>query len=103
MMLSDIAVVPNWLEQLKFLIGFGTGLWAIYGGYTFVKNELTSTREGVDQVKKELANQTTAIVAATSENTHELRELRSDVKMMVQAMITPARPAHAARAARKKK
>lgn len=93
------------VEQGKFFLSFGTAIWAFFSAYTYVKQSLSETKEGVVSIKTELKDQTQAIVKATDNQTNELRNMSGDVKMLVQAMMTaPALPrARAARAARRKK
>jgi hypothetical protein len=62
-----------------------------------VKAAFTNTQTGVEGIKTELVQQTAAIVKATDTNTGELKELRSDIKMLVQAMIQPPIRTRAAR------
>lgn len=95
-------IVPI-LEELKFFIGFGGGLWTFFTAYNYVKGALKSTQDGVEAIKTELGAQTQAIVKATDTQTNELRNLSADVKMLVGSMIAPPTRARAARAARRKK
>lgn len=103
-MLIPSNLVPI-LEEMKFFVGFGGALWTFFTAYNYVKSALTNTQTGVDAIRTELKDQTSAIVKATDTQTNELRTMSSDVKMLVQSMMTPpARPrARAARAARRKK
>jgi hypothetical protein len=102
-MLQVASTLPNWIEQIKWLVSMGGGFWAVFKVYTYVKDALTNTQEGVAGIKTELTAQTQAIVKATDTQTSELRELRTDVGRLVQAMMVPAPSARAARAARRKK
>lgn len=95
--------LPVWVEQIKFFVSVGGGFWAAFTAYNYVKSALTNTQSGVEGIKVELTNQTTAIVKATDANTGELKELRTDVGRLVQAMMTPPQPSRAARAARRKR
>lgn len=89
--------IPAWVEQVKFFVSVGGGFWAAFSAYSWVKDALVKTQTGVDGIKTELVQQTQAIVKATDTNTGELRELRGDMKMLVQAMITPPPRVRAAR------
>lgn len=91
------------LEELKFFVGFGGALWTFFTAYNYVKSALTNTQTGVDAIRTELKDQTSAIVKATDTQTNELRTMSSDVKMLVQSMMSPPPRARAARAARRKK
>lgn len=90
------ASIPVWVEQAKFLVSVGGGFWAAFTAYSYVKNALSNTQEGVEGIKTELVQQTAAIVKATDTNTGELKELRSDIKMIVQSMMSPLPRARAA-------
>jgi hypothetical protein len=99
----EVSTLPTWIEQVKWLLSVGGGFWAAFQAYTYVKSALANTQTGVEGIKVELTNQTTAIVKATDANTGELKELRTDVGRMIQAMMTPPPRARVARAARRKK
>jgi len=88
------------LDELKFFIALGGGFWALFSAYQWVKTSLTATQAGVQTLTTEVSAQTTAIVHATQENTQQVRELRDDVKTMIQAFMQP--PVRS-RAARRKK
>ncbi len=93
------AILPIW-EQAKFLLSIGGGFWAAFSAYAYIKSALEETKTGVKGIQSELVSQTTAIVKATDTQTTELRELRGDMKLVIQSMLQPPR---AARAARRKK
>jgi hypothetical protein len=95
--------LPVWAEQIKFFLSVGGAFWAAFTGYTFVKATLNETKTDVKAVKAELTSQTAAIVNAAEKQTQQLVGVREDVRMLVQAMITPPPRARAARAARRKK
>jgi hypothetical protein len=97
------ANIPVWIEQIKWFGSVGGGFWVAFKAYTYVKDALANTQEGVIGIKTELTNQTQAIVKATDTNTTELKELRTDVGRLVQAMMAPLPRSRAARAARRKK
>jgi hypothetical protein len=100
-MLQVSNALPTWIEQIKWLVSMGGGFWAVF---KVVKDALTNTQEGVVGIKTELTAQTQAIVKATDTQTSELKELRTDVGRLVQAMmVVPAPSARAARAARRKR
>lgn len=86
-------------EQGKFFVSFGTALWAFYSAYTYVKQSLSDTKDGVASIKTELKDQTQSIVSATNAQTQEIKNMREDVRLMVGAMIAP----RAAKAVRRKK
>ena len=99
-------LLPIW-EQAKFLLSVGGGFWAAFSAYTYFKakfeeatTKLEETSAGIKAVNAELKDQTTAIVRATDTQTTELRELRGDMKLIIQSMIQPM--PRAARAARRK-
>ena len=99
-------ISPNILpivEQSKFFISFGAALWAFFKAYTYVTKSLSDTTDGVASIKTELTNQTQSIVTATNTQTQEIKNMREDVRLLVQAMVAPPQPARAARAARRKK
>jgi hypothetical protein len=92
-----ISEMPVWVEQIKFFGVVGGGFWTAFTAYSWVKAAFTNTQTGVEGIKTELVQQTAAIVKATDTNTGELKELRSDIKMLVQAMIQPPIRTRAAR------
>ena len=83
---------PAWLDQIKFFASVGGAFWAAFKAYNYVKTALTETQSGVEGIKNELTKQTTAIVKATDANTGELKELRTDMGRLVQAMMVPPTP-----------
>ena len=99
----EASSIPVWVEQIKWFASVGGGFWAAFTAYTYVKNALASTQEGVVGIKAELTSQTQAIVKATDTQTSELRELRTDVGRLVQSMMTPPPRARAARASGRRK
>ena len=82
--------IPAWVEQVKFLASAGAFFWGAFKVYTYIKDALTNTQTGVDAIRVELKDQTQAIVKAADIQTNELRTMSSDVKVLVQTMITPA-------------
>ena len=98
-------ISPNILpivEQSKFFVSFGAALWAFFKAYTYVTKSLSDTTDGVASIKTELTNQTQSIVTATNTQTQEIKNMRDDVRLLVQAMVAP-QPARSARTARRKK
>jgi hypothetical protein len=95
--------IPIWIEQIKWFASVGGGFWVAFKAYTYVKDALANTQEGVKDIKSELTNQTHALVTATAAQTTELHELRTDVGRLVQSMMAPPARSRAARAARRKK
>lgn len=89
------------IGEIKYFAVIGAAYWSFFNAYNWVKGSLTTTQEGVKDIKAELHDQTTALVKATGDNTVELREMRKDVGRMVESMMAP--PNRAARAARRKK
>ena len=100
-------MIPNnllgFFEESKFFIGFGGALWTVFGGWSYLKAYLSTTKDGIAEIKSELVKQTTDIVRATDSNTSELKSLREDMRLVITAMMHPLPRARAAKAARHKK
>jgi len=94
MLLSNLLPV---VEQGKFFVSFGTAIWAFFSAYTYVKQSLAETKDGVASIKDELKDQTQSIVTATNAQTQELKGMRDDVRLLVQAAVVPPRTARSAR------
>ena len=94
-------------EESKFWIGIATAIIGIYRGFEWVKDirtkDIPGIQAGVNDLKFEITSQTTSLVKATDNNTHELRELRSDIKTLTQAFIVPPKVRAARARARRKK
>jgi hypothetical protein len=89
------------LDEIKFFVALGGGFWALFSAYQWVKSNLTQTHTELTKLNNGLSDQTTAIVHATEANTTQVKELRDDVKQMIQAWMAP--PPVRSRAARRKK
>jgi hypothetical protein len=96
-------IVPV-LEEMKFFIAFGGALWSFFTAYNYLKTAFTSTQSGLDTIKTELKEQTTALIKANDAQTNEMRTMSAHMQLVIQALIVPPAPARAraARARRKK-
>ena len=97
---SDIKAI---YEEGKFWSLIAGAVIAVYKAFQWVKDirekDLVTIQGKIDGLHGELGKQTDAIVKATEANTHELVELRNDMRTLI---IQP-QLARAAKASRRKK
>lgn len=87
-------------NEIKFWAPFAGGLWGLFKIVEWVKriktNDLHHLQLGLDELRKDVADQTVQINANLKDQTTaivgELKELRGDMRSLTSAMIVPPRP-----------